>query len=1674
MIKRMTSNLYSFYVKNSYRFISEIKEKERVYKKDFNYVIFVEDPETRKALYEGLKVLSQRNEQYLLPIGNFRLIRYGLKKDNSVYWFEVEAYIHEQWRNLSKLYKLLNFQRVIERMERKGLVLDVAKFKKIETLMIGKTVGIGELLACFIPCCEEQKIQQAKAYMIEYIHSELLDCHLEFHEKRNLKDFYETVVGEQAFCERNQLPSYSISILKMCYEYFKTGALPSNISNILMSSLQKRELDRLPIKIMFHRPLDSQITEKKDEYTIYDGKIKIYHRHDWLDYLRDTMYCKSKDDWKRIFDYSFEKIEYLIIDLEDNCIGYQFATEESQEVHAILDISFPDSNIIFKCIGSLEDFLRKYVYDWEDKRYISSKEFKLEKSLVSNTDWYDFPKPCYKFATLQDVWDFINGYPKWLEQQIANLFFQLLAKYMQEKYGVIKNRKVLLEKQETRYLSPILVKWFVQFLKGNTVDYEQVTGELLEMFSEPKIATFENSTFIYDARFCYDPSTIQFTFDYEVESKYNMQLQMGMKKKKLADSRVLVMLDRRKAIEDFQKKQKKIEWKIYEQNKHVDDEHFVFTGVSEIILDSKKWSSNGMYSVLGYITNPIPGEEITEEKLLSLNQKEILKVGAYLLCHFSKFNFRIPWYHSYIWMTPDFCFYIDYLSEEFQVLDKEQKDVSAIVSAAFQSLVKIGYNPNAFMGWHLPSHANFEDTRKFLLELVNSFDTYCEEHQIYYEGKQGFCPICVKTHYLVPKDFEQVFPKVFEDDVASHYQLMDGYHLKVYRTANENMPQIEANVTRIVNENLQSPGVNLYQDCFVPFKKAVDEQQNFIGYVYEATRFKNRDGDMTDKSRDGGMTDVCIDLMDTENLNTLARIKSLVRFLLQIREMNGKNYGFLRNPFSHVFLNVSHKKQVQILNIEFLNQESKIEKTKEWAYEYVYQVIQTDEILKNAWLKEKQKQAPIAWLVDLSKQLTKYCPIHRNYYNKKYLCCPQCVPLEKQVIERGYEDKTKYKEEECINRGGESFIYSYGKDFVVKVFKVDKVDMSLKNSVIFRVWQRKSILEKMNQEKKKYHYVIPKRVLLDKETNEIFAYVMEKVKNAFPLSTLRDRAEVEKLGFSQRDIFQILITTGQGIERLHRECHIYIGDLNGRNILFDKQKNVYFLEFDSVGIDEISPEFCTDGYIDPQSKKSHRITMEDDWYSFAVQAFYYLTYTHPFNGIYYENVDGRQILLEIPDKMERRISLLGNHGMQPPEVALSWDWMNNDLREAFLSIFEGDNRENLVPYLKRQYQTLFKELLENLEEDLEENLEENLKVDWLQYRSQVENQTLLNQLAQSSNEFWINSKFVAKKENPFKGEMIRVICPYAAICRENEKGYIALLVKRENQIVQKNIFPFFITEDHYQLDINVDEGVSAVSKSAMNSFSNNMEGVFLSQEEDFVAVVYHETGESRKLYVFDLEKEKMIYSEEMPQYVGVTSYDVIFNDRTMYFIDWNKEIGEYIISKREILADGVIQKERIKLAIGISTLKCFDVRKHSKFVLVTQDGSVYCNNEKVYKFTESFKSFRYRVLYDTLKKIWLVLGDSGLGFMIHLNGRKMKIDISGKVNRENLNYVRFENGVICIPAQDCLYIVKKQEVKKMECDKIMTPTSQIYNINSQGFCVITQNVFYEVRKGEERQQKSAV
>lgn len=1557
IFKMIYSYFYFLFVKMTYSLLED-NEKQLIYRKNGKYVIAVKNVEVGKLLYEVVKNLNNTTVSYV-PYADFKFTSYGISRKNTVKWFCIEGCTTLDWGYHPKLHKLMVDQYLVEALRAKGFVIDDTRFNCSECSTLP------EFLSFFIKSNEEDKIERSKGCMIKYIH-------YEFSEGGDLNDFYENLENNVLY-EGYKIP-YSSPIARMCYNYFKTGATPDSIIDVLWKNGAYAHYSLVAIPDKFDAKF--KVTEKTDEYTIYDGIFKIYQNPS-SEYQK---FCADGINIARSEMATLEKMEAFIVDLNNQVIGYKYASLEVPNMRAVFNPK--NQKDIFKYVVDMVKYLEKYN---KGNTRTKSTDFEIEKCLIckgfSSTNYV------FKCNTVKDFFNLnINNWNN-LKEQVTVIFFKLLADYMAKKYGELTSKEQFLEKFEVRYLSPVVAKEFVNFALGKPVDYLVATEEFFKLLNN-RVAS---NGFCYDARFCYNPTTVHFAFDYEAEKKYNVKFEKGTTEK-LPDGRKVVTFKQSRNISAYVEKEKVARESAISAIK-TEDEHVELLGISEIILGTERLNNNNMYNVIGYVTQPLNGEQLTDAVLLKLNNRDLYKVASYL---FSKFSTNyIPWEN--IWMDTDFKFYINYMSQDFQVKRSEKgvKDASTFVQSVFNHLLSVGYNPNAFVGLGIPN-GGFKATRQYFLDLANKSNEYCDEHKIYYNSNRGMCPVCARTKYMLPYAFEHKFAKVFEDSVAVHYYINTDYNLKVYkseyRSKQEAVVDMQASL-RIV----QDTSSYFHQDCFLPIKKALDINNQFVGYVYKAEMFK---------AVNGNISDVCVDLEDGEKLNNLARLKSLIRLILQVKEITDQNFGFLINPFSHVFLNPSHKRQVQILNIEFIApcNQNDIMQTKKWTCDYIFKILETDPTIefKRSALPEGLDLI-LSKLTELSGQMTKRCSIHNIYYKSSYICCPKCVPPEKQPKNIRYTPKSNFARRTPIKNGegGEAFVYDCSNGMVAKVFKEKEFNKEFKSSVLFRISMKKDLLEKVNQEGHKFKYVYPKEILVNSDNGEIFGYLMDYVQNAYPISDLKDKVRIAKLGLTKEDIFEIIITVGEGIEALHK-LNIYIGDLNGRNILFDAQKNVYFLDFDGMGVDEITPEFCTDGYIDPLSKKNRCITMKDDWYSFAIQAFYYLTYTHPFNGIYSVRRNENVVRLDIPEKMERRISLLGNHGMKAPEIAESWDWMNAELKNAFLNIFEGDSRESIVPYLKKQYQAL---------------------------------STSVNE--QSFNKIYrINPKFIATEIEAFEENVVKVINPYAAICENGSKTYIAILSKSDNQI-----------KEHH---VNFQGAVQRIKH------------VLLSDDGKIVFIV-HDTN---RLFVIDLEHDKALYNEEI-----IAAANVVVNDRTIYFTGISN--GKFVIFKRTFQPNGEIIRETI--VIGSHRIKWFDVKFNTKFILITEDtqnkDQLYCNSQKFctfeYTSTDIAKHARYNVIYDETTKSWLVINNFGRGTTIQMSGQGIELDISKYINDVNYANIFFEKGNIYIPGQECMYIfnVNDKTVKKMECNKIMAPESKVYDVNSSGFSVITQNVLYEVRKG---------
>lgn len=1640
--------VYSKYIKElfedyDYRVFDDYVET--VYKKDNMIFVEVCDKKIGKQLYEVLRWLKKNKITILTSTNYYKFKDYIYDKDNVVKWFCYETRrLGANWHWIEGNKKVEEFAYIVEFFEQNGFVLDDETFWSDNNCN-----SISELFSYFVPISEDEEqakmdIEKSRACLLKYAHYMI----------SKTRDFLSTDydrIDKDIIINANYF-GYNVCLVKMCYEYYKSGTVSADIFEVLKHDTISYNMFYEFVDIAYALKDDYaskySITERTEKYVVYDGKIKIYNPNAFEEDYDESDYkvflVNNAKNIKRNAYVCQEKLDRLIYNLDNDFIGIiaSDGKEDGLNFKNISEMKFKNQAEIIIFVASLMEFSNTVVRYFSSKlKKAYQKECDLKSSIkcsINSQDSNTSENYGFRIQSIRELYNFTHTDVK---KQILKILFDFLKEFLTVKYGEIHTEKAILEKIEVRTLNPLVAKAFIQYVlknnNGATPLYEksEVSDELYEMllFYKKHESSNQADMFCFDSRFEYDPTKIPIVFGDEVEKKYQIKIEKGTKTV-LSDGRCVEIFNRAINIGKLALKEEAARETLSGFFKNLEDEHVKVVGISELIY-SRELNTANMYKLIGFIKEPIKGKRITDKYLCTLSNKDLYKIGGYL---FSKFTeYYLP--STDIYVDEDFIFYIDILQKEFKV-KQHKSHFNIYPDTVFERICsEKGYKREAFSDWNsvkeltltldgnIERYKNSIILRNKLLNIADSLDAYCTEHEMFYESIDNQCPICRKIKYLVePDKIRNTSELLFEDGYAQHYKLNDELNLKLYKTSCFKFNMIEDNIVQIIDS-----AYDVSQDCFVPCKKAVDNNNTFVGYVYKAVQFE--------KSIEN--QELCINLKDSNNLALLPRLKSLKRLILQVKDLiKDKDAGFVKNPFTEVFLNPSHKKQVQILNIDFFSKgeyaiaNGLADLTAKWTCQYVSKLLDSDKSLpisktcKNVirnYCETTRKLNAGACLEDLttllecitglSEEMTKYCSTHKTYYSNKILFCPKCMPdtaLQNYLTIK--ENKEIFLSKEPENEGGESFIYSYKDGLIAKVFKSEQINLSLKESTLCNILLKKDLLAELNKKSEKFHYVVPQKVLVDEKTGEIFGYVMENLQDVQPISNLKHKSIVEKLMFTQKDILEILITIGEGIETMHEKANIYIGDLNGQNILFDSKKNVYFIDFDGMGVDNIAPEFCTDGYIDPVSKESKNITMKDDWYSFAVQVFYYLTYTHPFNGIYYEiEPSGKKVMLDIPDKMKKRISLLGEHNLKPPAVAEPWDWMSPCLKNAFLEIFEGDLRESIVPILKNQYKTL-----------------------------------CTNEVTR------INPKFIAKKLHPFgddvtqksKIKVTHLFNQYAAICKDEKDKFIVVMpnetytdkLTEKNNVTEKNMLlqtKIILADDEFVEDVKLTEdGAYAFIRCANK-----------------ISVISLGSSKTDSMSIEDVSSETKFAVDENSIY-----YTGIHNNQPVLF-------------QCTILPNAEVRKSII--AVGNKPVDWFNVKFGSKFVIVrrTKDGKdqVYCNNEKLCNIAYTDDSSEYNIVYDEATKLWLVINTEGNGIIIEPKGTYRGINLQKYRYNNNMLGVFFKKGKIYIP-NNLLYIVDvfdESKVKQLQCLSFVNSESQILDVNNQGFYVKTENTLYEIRRG---------
>jgi serine/threonine protein kinase len=268
------------------------------------------------------------------------------------------------------------------------------------------------------------------------------------------------------------------------------------------------------------------------------------------------------------------------------------------------------------------------------------------------------------------------------------------------------------------------------------------------------------------------------------------------------------------------------------------------------------------------------------------------------------------------------------------------------------------------------------------------------------------------------------------------------------------------------------------------------------------------------------------------------------------------------------------------------------------------------------------------------------------------------------------------------HHGGEGSVYNDHQHLAIKIFNAKEVNVARKERKVRKLIQQSQMIG-YNEA------MIPMELVT--VNGHFVGYTMKYVKDAVDLDHIAEKTFMGERDL--RDSLKLMIKVAQAVEKIHNTGMI-IGDFHPGQVLVSNG-NIFFVDTDSWGwmgqSQELGPDLkCLPFYVDPKSRdfSSRDVVVKhyskaSDYYSLAVIAFNVLTGEHPFGGVY-------QIDTKMSKELRARnqLSVLGEHDIKIMK-GKTWEaWMTDELKEAFLDIFERGKRYNIEVALSNQLMEL--------------------------------------------------------------------------------------------------------------------------------------------------------------------------------------------------------------------------------------------------------------------------------------------------------------------------------------------------------------------------------------------------
>lgn len=239
-----------------------------------------------------------------------------------------------------------------------------------------------------------------------------------------------------------------------------------------------------------------------------------------------------------------------------------------------------------------------------------------------------------------------------------------------------------------------------------------------------------------------------------------------------------------------------------------------------------------------------------------------------------------------------------------------------------------------------------------------------------------------------------------------------------------------------------------------------------------------------------------------------------------------------------------------------------------------------------------------------------------------------------------------------IAEGGEGIIYEYGNS-VIKIYK-PCVNLSSKQKKV----------QLLIQKNLPPQVICPVTEVFDRKKNFI-GYLMNRACGE-EFRKLSNKKFIASSHITTQDILKMLAQIKDILKELHSQ-NIFIGDLNDRNILFDRYFNLYFIDCDSWAIESEKCMVAQDLFCDPLLCENN-FNEETDTYAYCILAWKALTRIHPFGGVLPDDIN-------ITERMKRGISVIGNTSVKIPRTVRNWKNLSPAFLAAMKNVFENKTRK---------------------------------------------------------------------------------------------------------------------------------------------------------------------------------------------------------------------------------------------------------------------------------------------------------------------------------------------------------------------------------------------------------------